>query len=309
MRPLLTGASGFIGSYVLRRLLDPRACDVALLLRPGSDLGRIRDLVPRATVIEGDLNEPQASADAIRRFAPDTLIHSAWYGVAGVHRNETDQIRRNLDGTASLVQLAAQAGCKVCVALGSQAEYGPQNRILDERAATEPTTTYGVSKLCACLLSRHLARQAGMRWAWVRVFSTYGPGDHPGCMIPQLIRALRLGQRPALTPGQQRWDFLYVDDAAEAICRVAECDSAEGIFNLGSGRVETIRRVAEMIRDRIDPALPLGFGEVPYRPDQVMHLQADISRLKAATGWEPETGLAEGLARTVECSQREEQVA
>jgi nucleoside-diphosphate-sugar epimerase len=290
-------------------LLDPRQCEVAILLRPGSNLWRIRDLMPRVQVIEGDLTAPESSADAIRRFAPDTLIHSAWYGVAGIHRNEAEQIHRNLEATASLVQLAARVGCRACVVLGSQAEYGPQNRRLDETAPTEPTTTYGVAKLCSYLLSRHLAKQTGMRLAWVRIFSTYGPGDHPECMIPQLIRALYLRQRPALTAGEQRWDYLYVDDAAEAICRVAECGEGEGVFNLGSGQVETIRRVAEMIRDQIDPSLPLGLGDVPYRPDQVMYLQADIARLKAVTGWGPRTSLEEGLARTVECSQWEEQIA
>jgi nucleoside-diphosphate-sugar epimerase len=184
--------------------------------------------------------------------------------------------------------------------LGSQAEYGPQNRVLHETAPTCPTTSYGLAKLCACVLSRHLAEQTGMRFAWMRIFSTYGPKDHVEWMIPGLVRSLCRRERPALTAGQQQWDYLYVEDAAEAICQVAETPGAEGIFNLGSGQTQSIRRIAEQIRDLIDPGLPLGFGEVPYRGDQVMHLQADIARLTEATGWTPRTPLAEGLARTVE---------
>ena len=107
-------------------------------------------------------------------------------------------------------------------------------------------------------------------------------------------------QRPSLTLGEQLWDYLYVRDAAEAVYRLGTTPTAEGVFNLGSGQVHTIRHIVERIRDMIDPGLPLGFGEVPYRPDQVMHLQADIAKLTAATGWTPRTSLEDGLAATVQ---------
>jgi nucleoside-diphosphate-sugar epimerase len=81
---------------------------------------------------------------------------------------------------------------------------------------------------------------------------------------------------------------------------VAETPGAAGVFNLASGRVETIRRIVEMVRDLIDPSLSLGFGEVPYRPDQVMCMQADIRRLVKTTGWRPETSLEAGLQKTVQ---------
>ena len=95
------------------------------------------------------------------------------------------------------------------------------------------------------------------------------------------------------------WDYIYVDDAVAALCAVLE-SQASGCFHLGSGTAVRLRGVMEQIRDFIDPALEIGFGEVPYAPDQVMHLQADIRRLRAATGWEPQIPLAEGLRRTVD---------
>ncbi len=123
--------------------------------------------------------------------------------------------------------------------------------------------------------------------------------DDPALMIPGLIRTLFDGGRPALTPGTQLWDYLYVEDAARAIEAVALRPGASGVFNLGSGRTATVRSVAERVRDGIDPRLPLGFGEVPSRPGQVMHLEADVGRLREATGWSPEIDLDEGLRRTV----------
>jgi UDP-glucose 4-epimerase len=81
--------------------------------------------------------------------------------------------------------------------------------------------------------------------------------------------------------------------------RVTQNPGAEGVFNLGSGRVVTIRSIVETIRDLIDPSAALGFGEVAYRPDQVMHLEADVSKLAAVTGWTPATPLEEGLRQTL----------
>jgi nucleoside-diphosphate-sugar epimerase len=103
-----------------------------------------------------------------------------------------------------------------------------------------------------------------------------------------------------LTPGEQRWDYLYVQDAAEAISQAGIAARAEGIYNIGSGMAHTIRGVVERIRDQIDPTLPLGLGEIPYRQDQVMHLQADISRFQGDTRWAPTTGIDDGIRHTVD---------
>jgi nucleoside-diphosphate-sugar epimerase len=111
---------------------------------------------------------------------------------------------------------------------------------------------------------------------------------------------LLAGERPALTPGEQIWDYLYVEDAAEAIYLAALMPDAEGVFNLGSGEGWRVREIIEHLRDLIDPSLPLGFGEVPYPPDQMMRLVTSIDRLKAATGWRPRVGLDKGLRRTIE---------
>jgi nucleoside-diphosphate-sugar epimerase len=117
-------------------------------------------------------------------------------------------------------------------------------------------------------------------------------------MIPSLIRQLLKGEEPSLTAGEQLWDYLHVEDAARAFIAVAE-RQAEGVFNLGSGAAHSLRTTIETIRDLINPRLPLGFGRVPYRSDQVMRLQADIRRLTLEVDWKPSISLEEGLKDTV----------
>jgi UDP-glucose 4-epimerase len=111
--------------------------------------------------------------------------------------------------------------------------------------------------------------------------------------------SLLRGECPQVTAGEQLWDYIFAADAAAAVALVSDHTQATGVFNLGSGSTATVRSIIEKVRNLIDPRLPVGFGEVPYRPDQVMHLEADISRL-TALGWRPRVSLADGVARTVD---------
>lgn len=296
MKILLTGGTGFLGAHLVRRLAreDVR---VGLLARPGGNRQRIAPLPANAEILEGDLQTLPVAK--IKTFAPEAVVHAAWHGVTNQHRNDASQISQNLNPTIALQQLAQELGARVFVGLGSQAEYGPLNKKISETDLTEPSTLYGASKLAACHLTRQLCAQANIRWAWLRVFSTYGPMEDPSWMIPYLIRALLSGETPKLTACEQKWDYLYGPDAADAIWSVLQADSARGIFNLGSGQAEPLLKVVETLRNAINPKLSLGIGEVPYRPDQVMHLEADISRLTGATGWRPATSLDQGIRQTV----------
>lgn len=299
MRAFITGATGFIGSHVAEQLVDA-GHSVAVLVRPASPLDKLDRIRPRLTLIEGDLGQIDPWRAELADFGPEAVLHLAWAGVGSQYRDDREQFQSNLANSLRLLDVAAEVGASSWLGLGSQAEYGPQNRRIDETAPTCPTTLYGAVKLSCFHLAQHLARLHGLRFAWLRVFSTYGPGDSPHWMYSSLILDLLAGKRPRLTWGEQLWDYLHVVDAARAVCAVALCPQAEGPFNLGSGQVHSIRWLAETIRDLVDPSLPLGLGEVDYRPDQVMHLEADTTRLRTATGWRPEVDLAEGLRQTVE---------
>ena len=298
MRILITGATGFLGSYVLKRLLAAGQHDVAILVRPESDTWRISVLVDQVERIPFGLNDLKLARGHVFDFRPDVVIHLAWSGVANRFRNDLAQVD-NLRATVDLVELSRDVGATAWVGIGSQAEYGPTQGVIHEEMPTRPTTLYGITKLSAYMLAEHLCTGAGIRFGWLRVFSTYGPKDDPSWMIPYLILKLLNRKRPSLTPGTQVWDYLYAEDAARAIESVAVCSSASGVFNLGAGSPREIREIVKLVRDQIDPALPLGFGEVSFRPDQVMHLEADIARLRDQTGWSPTISLEDGIRQTV----------
>ena len=293
---VITGATGFIGSAVVRTILA-QGRRVIVITRTSSDKSRLRDVSGYEEVVADRLDDPSLSAK-LREYAPTVFIHCAWRGVAGAERNQSWQISENVPFTIASVNLAAAAGCRQWIGLGSHAEYGNLNRVIEESAPTVPTTTYGKGKLAAGIAALALCEAHGIAGAWLRVFSTYGPGDAPHWLIPYAVLELAAGRSPKLTLCEQLWDYLHVTDAAEAIACVAD-GKTSGVFNLGHGRTWPLREIIETIRAAMGTPTTAEFGAMPYRPDQVMYLEADISKLTAATGWKPRIGLVDGIKETV----------
>ena len=191
-------------------------------------------------------------------------------------------------------------GCKVFIGAGSQAEYGRVEGVLTPETPCFPENGYGMAKLCAGQMSRVECQKLGIDHIWPRILSVYGPGDGEATMISGLIRQLLDGKKPALTAGIQKWDYLYCTDAAHAFYLMAEHGVSGKVYVLGGGKARALKEYIVQLRDMIDPTLPLGLGEIPYSPLQVMHLEADISELHEDTGFMPQVDFATGIANTIE---------
>lgn len=302
MHCLVTGASGFLGSHVVRELLA-RKHDVVVLLRPGSRTDRIHDCLHRVGILHGSLDNTSELEKYLSAKPVEAVLHLAWSGVAAEDRNRVEQVTYNVLHTVNLWKVLSASGCRCFLGLGSQAEYGLCSDRIDEDTRTAPVTAYGSAKLAVGILLQRLCAIEHMRFVWLRLFSAFGPGDDERNMVPTLIRTLLSRKRPRLTACEQLWDFLYVEDAAKAICMALEC-KAEGVFNLASGIPCLLRQFVSNVRDYIDPTLPLGFGEIPYREGQVMRLLPEVAHLAAATGWSPQISLPDGICHTIEWHMR-----
>lgn len=302
-KAVVTGPTGAIGTALCRALADS-GCTVYAVCRPDSPRAAVLPRHERLHAVACDLEE-LASLPRLIPEGADAFFHLAWAHTIGPGRNDMPAQIGNIRYTIDAVRAAAALGCAVFVGAGSQAEYGRVSEPLRPDTPAFPENGYGMAKLCAGQMSRVEAHRLGLAHVWPRILSVYGPHDGPRSMISTVIRALLAGECPALTAGEQMWDYLYADDAAEAF-RLLALHGADGaVYPLGSGQARPLREYIETLRDAIDPALPLGFGQIPYGTGQVMYLSADISALRRDTGFVPATRFACGIRETIDQVRRE----
>ena len=297
MKAVISGATGSIGMALIGALIE-REIPVLVLCRADSARGaQIPDhpLITKATCSLSDM----ATFACPEGERYDVFYHFAWAGTTGEARNDMTLQNENVRYTLDAVALAKRLGCHTFIGAGSQAEYGRVEGRLTADTPTFPENGYGMAKLCAGQMSRVVCEQQGMRHIWVRILSVYGPYDGPNSMVTSTIRKLRAGEKPSFTAGEQIWDYMYSGDAAAALIALAERGKDGKVYCLGSGQPRPLKDYILAIRDAAAPGAPLGLGEVPYAPKQVMYLCADISDLTGDTGFVPEVSFEEGIRRTV----------
>ena len=292
---VVNGSLGSIGLALVDRLLK-KGVQVYAAAFPGDP--RISRIPDGAVVLPCDMRQIEQLADRIPEPV-DAFFHLAWAGTIGPGRDDMLLQTENIRCAIAAAQTAKTLGCQVFVGVGSQAEHGRIEGKITPDAPCFPTTGYGMAKLCAGQMTRSVCRQLGIRHEWARVLSVYGVNDGPLSVISILLDKLFKGEKPALTAGAQLWDYLYVDDAAEALIAMAERGKDGAVYPVGSGQARPLHEYFELLRDAVNPKLPLGLGELPYPPNQVMHLQADITELTRDTGFKPTVPFEEGIRRVV----------
>lgn len=292
---IVTGATGCVGSAVVRRALA-KDIHVTCIVHQGST--RLSNLPSddRVKIVECNLSDYKTlQLDG----EYDAFIHLSWEKTFGASRDDAEVQARNIQYTLDACHLAKRCGCKVFVGAGSQAEYGVQSVDLTPSLPCNPESGYGIAKYAAGKLSAMLCKSLGIRQNWVRILSVYGPNDGENTLISYVMREFKTGRSPELTKCEQIWDYLYADDAGDAILAVAERGIDGKAYPLGSGKGRKLSEYIEDIRKAINPYVEEKYGVKGYYPHQPMHLVADITQLVNDTGWEPNIDFLNGVKRFV----------
>lgn len=292
-RVIITGATGAIGTALIKNLVQK---DIEVLVLTRKDSKRNHNILKNEKVIVR-----YCALDELEKFHNDSnetydvFFHLAWAGAAGAGRNDMYLQNANIKYALDAVALAKKLGCHTFVGTGSQAEYGRFEGVLKADTPTFPEMGYGYAKLCAGQMTRDYVHQLGIRHIWTRILSIYGPNDGEQSMVSSVMHQLQNGQVPKCTYGEQMWDYLYSEDAAEALSLLGEKGIDGKTYVLGSGKVMPLADYITQIRDIVAPGSKIGFGEILYSEKQVMYLCADISELKNDTGWQPTIEFKEGI--------------
>jgi nucleoside-diphosphate-sugar epimerase len=294
---LVTGATGFVGSQVVRQLVDSGA-DVAALVRPGHARPRLRGLEGKVQLLEADLADTGAIATLLAGCRPDSCIHAAWYAEPGKYLDSP----RNLDSLSSslaLLEELAKAGCKHVVGVGTCFEYAMRLDPLTEDSPTRPLTLYAAAKLAFHEVAAQRAKQLDMGLAWARLFYLYGPFEDERRVVPAAIKALSAGQEFKTTSGEQVRDYLHIEDVASGLVALSS-HRAAGAFNVSSGVPVTIAALMQTVGELLGRPELIRRGSFPIRDWDPIYVCGDNHRLRTEAHWSPRYGLSDGLAQTIE---------
>jgi nucleoside-diphosphate-sugar epimerase len=291
---IVTGAAGFVGSHLTRRLVTENV-GVNVVVHAQTDMWRLFDFEPRIHVHHCGVENIAALEDV---SDVDVIFHLA---ASGTNQEDSDidsAISTNVLGTLEVLRLARRIGARV-VAAGSMLEYGPGlgHR---ESGSLAPVNEYAASKAAAWLLSRAYASRHGVPLAWLRTSSIYGPAQTPSFVIPYFIVQALQNKQIFLSDGAAARDFVYVEDAVGAFVAAATVACAPGeAFNVCSGRLVTVKEVAEAIDEAIGGTSRPSFGVYNDRAAGVDTCSANPEKSRTLLRWEATTPLRDGLLRTV----------
>lgn len=307
-RIVITGATGFIGRNVARVFLEQGAVVYALVRPDSPNLG----LLPEDAVLPGTLNKVACPMEQVADCAEligqaDAFLHFAW---GGVNRDEIDSPRvqaANISASAACVEVAHRLGCRVFMDAGSRVEYGiTKDGVMEESLDCHPVNEYGKAKLEFYRQAKILCHKWDMTYYHLRFFSVYGTGDHPWSIISTLVRELPKGETVSLSACRHHWNFMDVEDAAQAVLRLylcSDCRRGEShIVNIASEDTRELRSFVEEIHRLCGGSGALQYGTFAQAKEGALSIRPATQVLHELTDgqWSERYSFGEGIRRMLE---------
>ena len=305
-RFFVTGATGFVGACLARKLAD-LGCEVHLLERENAKRWRLRGVENAFTFHRGDLTDLECLRKIVSKVQPTVIYHLGVHGAYPFQTDADETIRTNVFGSWNLLKACSDIDYKVFVNTGSSSEYGNKPHAMRESDVLEPNSYYAVAKSAQTLVCRHTARIDKRPINTFRLFSVYGPYEEPSRLVPTVIRNCLEGRELKMVSPETARDFIYVEDVVDAYLRIDELSRHCGeVFNIGTGVQSTVRDVVEASVQATGASLKVSWDAMPHRPWDTETWVADCTKVRRMLKWTAGTGLRRGIAKTVEWARSEQ---
>ncbi len=297
---LVTGATGFVGANLVRRLLT-LGCEPHILVRAKTNWWRLADIRTQLRVHEVDLLDFERLGQVVSAVRPRVIYHLATHGAYPTQTDADRVIRTDILGTWNLLRACSRVDYMLFVNTGSSSEYGAKPHAMRETDLLEPNSYYAVAKSAQTLLCQHVARAEQRPINTLRLFSVYGPYEEPSRLFPTIITRALAGRALEMVAPETARDFVYLDDVIDAYLRVEPLSAqVGGIFNIGTGVQSTLRDVVEAVLKATGVRVAVNWGRMPPRTWDAATWVADCAAARRVLTWVPKTRLEEGVRKTVE---------
>jgi nucleoside-diphosphate-sugar epimerase len=292
-RIVITGASGFIGSHCLP-LLEQKGYEIhAFSSRFQPDFERSKIVWHRV-----DLLHQSRLKEIMKDIRPSHLLHLAWYLEPGKWANSLENYRW-VQASLDLLLAFCKFGGQRAVMVGSCAEYDWRHSYcIENLTPMKPNTVYGTCKYALQEMFGKFIENTELSGAWGRIFFLYGPHEHPVRLVSSVILSLLANQSAQCTHGNQRRDYLYVKDVADALIALLE-SHVVGSVNIASGQPLAIKEIVFKIAEKLDGKDLVQLGAINTSADEPNLVVGDITRLSKEVGWQPQYSLDRGLDETI----------
>ena len=297
---LVTGAAGFVGANLCRRLVASGA-KVHAFVRSSTALWRIADVAEQIEIHLVDLRDAHSVDQCIAEIRPTVIYHLATHGAYPFQNDGDEILLTNVFGLWNLLQSCSKHGFELFVNTGSSSEYGRKDFAMRETDVLEPDSYYAVAKAAQSLLSRYCSRTSSLPIVTLRLFSVYGPYEESTRLIPKLLYAALDRETIDLVSPTIARDFVYIDDVMDAYLDIESLRSLSGeILNVGTGVQSQLHQVVEILDRLCGYKVSVNWKGMAPRPWDSETWVADISKAKRLTRFEAKTSLSTGIQKSLE---------
>lgn len=298
---LITGATGFIGANLARRLVQT-GNQVVILTRSTSNRWRLEGLLPEIEDIIMPIDDAEGLKSVLARVKPEVIYHMATAGLyAGQHLPDEQLFRTNLQGTINLIKACEGIDYKCFVNTGSSSEYGPNAAPMKESDICLPINSYGISKCAATMFAHSYALLHKRNIINLRLFSPFGPYNDEFRLIAYVISNLLRGRELKLSSPDPVRDYIYIDDVVDLLVEAAHSipKPCGEIFNVGTGKQTSVSQVIETIISAAGKRVEVVWGSCQPRDFDAVNWRADMSKTFSSFKWRPKFSLAQGISKNI----------
>jgi nucleoside-diphosphate-sugar epimerase len=294
MRVVITGATGFLGQVLCRKLLE-RGHDLLGLSRTNKTEGSNPKSIKYVPY-----NMGEALPVEVIDFSPEVLIHLAWSGIPDFSEQKCIE---NVESQLRFIKKTEKlSGLKKIVGAGTCLEYGAKQGRCLEGERFLPDNYFSWAKQSLGDYFALTCRRRKIDLVWFRIYFVYGPGQRSKSLIPMLTKAFKANTLPEINNPLAVNDYIYVDDVANAFIKATEAENCCGVFNLGSGKTTSITNIVELVErairntDDFSSQLIKKVGSI--KPN--LGMWADITLSERQLNWKPQVSLTDGISRTID---------